>query len=73
MLVLFPVSRVPVLLLDESTEGSRGVGDAVGTFVGLIVGSFDRIGNSRWDTHPNMSYVRNTYVVEEKDIEFSDD
>ena len=40
MLVLFPVSRVPVLLLDESTEGSRGVGDAVGTFVGLIVGFF---------------------------------
>ena len=38
-----------------------------------MVGS-DRIGNSRWDTHPNiMLYVRNTYVVEEKDIELSDD
>ena len=34
------MSRVPVLLLDDSTEGSRGVGDAVGTFVGLIVGFF---------------------------------
>ena len=40
MLVLFPVSKVPVLLLDESTEGSRGVGDADGKLLGLIVGFF---------------------------------
>ena len=39
----------------------------------LLDDSFDRIGNSRWDTNPNMSYVRNTDVVEEKDIELSDD
>jgi len=38
--VLFPVSTVPVLLLVESTDGSRGVGAADGKLLGLIVGFF---------------------------------
>ena len=38
--VLFPVSSVPVLLLVESTEGSRGVGANDGKLLGLIVGFF---------------------------------
>ena len=38
--VLFPVFSVPVLLLVESTEGSRGVGATDGKSVGLIVGFF---------------------------------
>ena len=40
MFVLFPVSSVPVLLLVESTEGSRGVGANDGKLLGLIVGFF---------------------------------
>ena len=40
MFVIFPVSSVPVLLLVESTEGSRGVGANDGKLLGLIVGFF---------------------------------
>ena len=40
MFVLFPVSSVPVLLLVESIDGSRGVGATDGKLLGLIVGFF---------------------------------